>query len=421
MMTPMSLTQGDVFAQVLQPAHRANPYPLYALLRETPVSLQADGTYVVSTYREITLLLHDPRISSDERKRAQGGGVLAAAEESTAKPPFIFLDPPEHDQLRRPIIHQFTPQRIGQLRDSILQVEEELLDAQQGQTQLDLVRDFAYPLPVRVICHLLGVPREDEPRFSVWSAALVRTLDPKESLTEEEQQQAMQARAEIREYMRQLSVARRAQPRDDLFSGLVNEDDPAMRLPEADLLAAMQLLLIAGHETTVNLISNGMLALLRHPEVLDRLRRTPELAIPLAEEVLRYDPPVQFRTRTTLAELQIGGVTIPKGASVVLLLASGSRDPARFSEPERFDPDRADNEHLGFGSGDHYCVGAPLARLEAVTALSMLAQRLVAPRLVTDPPPYRKNAALRGPERLLIAFDHLEPAQADGHPRSEGG
>ena len=143
-----------------------------------------------------------------------------------------------------------------------------------------------------------------------------------------------------------------------------------MRMPEADLLAAMQLLLIAGHETTVNLITNGMLTLLRHPEVLDHLRRTPDLAIPLVEEVLRYDPPVQFRTRTTLAEIPVGGITIPRGVSVVLLLASGSRDPARFSEPERFDPKRAVNEHLGFGSGDHYCVGAPLARLEAVTALS---------------------------------------------------
>ena len=211
-MTAMSLTQGDVFAQVLAARQSCQSLPAYARLRETPVSVQADGAYVVSAYQEITLLLHDPRISSDERKRAQGGSVLAAAGEPAAKPPFIFLDPPEHDQLRRPVMHQFTPQRIWHLRDYILQVEAELLDAQQDQTQLDLVQDFAYPLPVRVICHLLGVPREDEPRFSVWSAALVRTLDPKESLTEEEQQQAMQARAEIREYMRQLSDARGGAP-----------------------------------------------------------------------------------------------------------------------------------------------------------------------------------------------------------------
>ena len=150
-----------------------------------------------------------------------------------------------------------------------------------------------------------------------------------------------------------------------------------------------------------------MLALLRHPDVFDRLRRNPDLAIPTVEEVLRYDPPVQFRTRTTLTDVPIAGVTIPQGATVVLLLAAGSRDPARFVDPDRFWPERDDNEHLGFGGGDHYCVGAPLARLEAVTALKALVRRLDAPRLVTDPPPYRKNAALRGPEHLLVAFDHL--------------
>ena len=252
------------------------------------------------------------------------------------------------------------------------------------------------------------MPPEDEPRFRVWSQALVRTLDPKESLSEAEVQQAVQSRTQMREYMNQLSTTRRAHPQDDLFSGLVAGDDLDGRLPEPDLLATMELLLIAGHETTVNLITNSMLALLHHPDVFDRLRSNPELSIPTVEEVLRYDPPVQFRTRTTLADVPIAGVTIPQGASVVLLLAAGSRDPARFVDPDRFWPERDDNEHLGFGSGDHYCVGAPLARLEAVTALKALARRLEAPRLVTDPPPYRKNAALRGPEHLQVAFADLK-------------
>lgn len=402
-MTQTAVDPRNLFAEILKQANRSNPYPLYAQLRETPVSLQADGTYVVSTYREINVLLHDPRISSDERKSAHGAGALA----ESGQPPFIFTDPPEHTQLRRLTMHQFTPQRIGAMREHIERTVNALLDVQKLQNQMDIVQDVAYPLPVTIICRLLGVPPEDEPRFSTWSSALVRTLDPKESLTDAEMQQAVQSRTEMREYMRTLSAARRAQPRDDLFSGLVAGNDPEGRLSEADLLATMEMLLIAGHETTVNLVTNGMLTLLRHPDVLDQLRRDPDLAIPSVEEILRYDPPVQFRTRTTLTDVTVAGVTIPKGATVVLVLAAGSHDPARFPDSDQFLPERADNEHLGFGGGDHYCVGAPLARFEAVTALNTLVRRLVAPRLVTDPPPYRRNAALRGPEHLLVAFDHL--------------
>lgn len=394
----------DLFAQVLQPDHRANPYPLYARLREQPVMVQADGTYVVSTYREINLLLHDPRISSDLRKssnppQVEAPGPAAGPEE----PPLIFQDPPQHNRLRRAVMQQFTPQRISGLRDSIEAIEHELLEAQQSHPQFDLVQVFAYPLPVAVICRLLGVPRADEPQFSRWSAALVRNLDPAESLTDTERQQAADARTAIRAYMRRLSDERRQMPQDDLISGLIADG----LLTETDLLSTLVLLLIAGHETTVNLITNAMLTLLRHPAVLNRLRHDAGFAIPVVEEVLRFDPPVQFRLRTTLANVPIAGTVIPQGASVVLVLASGSRDPARFKDSDRFDPDRPDNEHFGFGGGDHYCIGAPLARLEAVTALALLARRLQAPRLVSDPPPYRRNAALRGPEHLLIAYDGL--------------
>ena len=178
-------------------------------------------------------------------------------------------------------------------------------------------------------------------------------------------------------------------------------------MDERDLVVTMILLLVAGHETTVNLITNGMLTLLRHPDALQRLREDPDSVINVVEEVLRFDPPVQFRTRTTLADVEVAEATIPKRGTVVLLLASGSRDPVRFPEPERFEPHRPDNEHLGFGGGMHYCVGAPLARLEAQIALGTLARRLVTPRLVADPPPYRDNAALRGPEHLLVRFARL--------------
>ncbi|GHP00113.1 cytochrome P450 [Reticulibacter mediterranei] len=395
-----------LFAQVLDPTSRADPYPLYARLRQTPVSLQEDGTYVVSTYREINLLLHDPRISSDERKSAHPARTLDTPG-GPNPPAFIFTDPPLHTLLRRQIMQQFTPQRIGGMQEHIEQAVNALLDARKQQHQFDLVQDFAYPLPVTIICRLLGVPTEDEPRFRGWSSALVRTLDPTESLSEAEKQHAVQSHTQLIAYMKQLSETRRAHPQDDLFSALVVGDSPDGRLSEPDLLATMVLLLIAGHETTVNLITNSMLALLRHPEVFERLRRNPDLAIATVEEMLRYDPPVQFRTRTTLADISIAGVSIPKGARVALLLASGSHDPARFVDPDRFWPEREENEHLGFGGSDHYCVGAPLARREGVVAVKALARRLQAPRLVTDPPPYRKNAALRGPEHLQIAFEHL--------------
>jgi cytochrome P450 len=388
---------GDIFAQVLQPDNRPNPYPFYARLREQPVMLQSDGTYVVSTYHEINLLLHDPRISSDLRKGSTPPHV--GAEE----PPLIFQDAPTHNHLRHAVMQQFTPQRISGLRGTIEAIEQEVLEAQQANHEMDLVEAFSYPLPVTVICRLLGVPRADESRFSTWSAALVRTLDPAESLSDAERQQAEQARTAIWANMRQLIAERRQSPQDDLISGLVGDG----LLSETGLPATLQLLLIAGHETTVSLITNAMLTLLRHPAILDRLRRDPEFAIPLIEEVLRFDPPVQFPLRTTLADLPIAETVIPKGASVVVVLAAGSRDPARFADPDRFDPDRRDNEHFGFGSGDHYYIGAPLARLEAVTALSLLARQLRAPLLVNDPPPYRRNAALRGPEHLLIAYDGL--------------
>ncbi|QBD78570.1 cytochrome P450 [Ktedonosporobacter rubrisoli] len=410
-MTQTATEQGKVFARILDPASRANPYPLYARLRETPISRQDDGTYVVSTYQEIAALLHDPRISSDERKSSKEAGALAASGKLTpagqpSNPPFIFLDPPEHDRLRRLVIQQFTPERVEGMREHVVELVNHLLDAKKNSQQIDIVDDLAYPLPVTVICDMLGVPREDEPRFHKWATLLARSLDPAQGISEAELKQTIQAATEIGEYMNGLIEARQKEPRDDMLSGLLASYRQAGR-GERDLLVTMTLLLVAGHETTVNLITNGTLTLLRHPEVLEQLRREPDLVIRVVEELLRFDPPVQFRTRTTLTDIPIAGVTIPKGAAVALLLASGSRDPRRFTDPERFDPRRSDNEHLGFGGAIHYCVGAPLARVETQVALSILAQRLLNPRMEVDPPPYRENASLRGPEHLLIRIDGI--------------
>lgn len=411
----MTQTQNNLFAQVLDHSHITNPYPLYAQLRENPVSLQEDGTYVVSTYAEITALLHDPRVSSDERKRTRKSNLQAAPQQQQdsqqnqeeINPPFIFLDPPRHDILRHQVMDRFTPERVEGLRNQIRHGVHQLLDAQQGRGQIDIVDDFAYPLPVTVICELLGVPREDEGRFHEWADILAGVLDPGNTAGEEEIKHVQVAAKQIREYMINLIANLRAHPGDNLLSGLLASDDATERMSDRDLISTAVLLLIAGHETTVNLVTNSMLTLLRNPDALEQLCQDPDLVYSLVEEVLRYDPPVHFRTRTTLADIDIAGVTIPKGAPLVLLLASGSHDPRRFPNPDSFNPRRPDNQHLGFGGGIHYCVGAPLARIEAHIALQELSRRLVGPRLAVDQPPYRDNAALRGPRHLLVDFESL--------------
>ncbi|NUS03252.1 MAG: cytochrome P450 [Nonomuraea sp.] len=404
----------SLFAQVLDEANRPDPYPLYARLRETPVARQGDNLYAVSTYAEIVSLLHDPRISSDERKSSSGSGSFGASGRLMAgqdgqaerKPAFIFLDPPDHDRLRRIVMRHFTPERVRRLGEHVVTLVSELLDRRAGQDSMDVVDDLAYPLPVTVICDLLGVPKEDEPRFHGWASALARTLDPPEGLSEEEVRQAESAAPELRAYLIDLVGERHARPAGDLLSALIT-DGEAERMNAPEIIATMALLLIAGHETTVNLIANGMLTFLRNPDALARLRADPDLIVPAVEEVLRYDPPVQFRTRTTLADIEIAGVRVPQGADVALLLASGSRDPARFPAAGIFDPGRRDNQHLGFGGGIHYCVGAPLARVEARAALGALVRRLDGPGLAVDPPPYRHSASLRGPAHLVVGFDRM--------------
>ncbi|GGM47326.1 cytochrome P450 [Dactylosporangium sucinum] len=404
------MAQASIFEQILDPANRADPYPLYAELRKTPVARQPDGSYVVSTYDEIVALLHDRRVSSDPRSRPE----LAGAARSLPLP-FISRDPPEHDRLRdlatQPFGPPCTPGRVEGMRPWLTETTDELIDNLAGRHRIDIVDDFAYPLPVTAICRLLGVPREDQPRFHRWADAQVETADPTTGTFAERQHRRDRISAELGAYLDGLAAADARQPGDDLISGLLTDTGPYAPMARADLLSTCALLLVAGHETTVNLIANGMLTLLRHPGVLDRLRREPDVIVALVEELLRYEPPVQLlSSRSALADIDIAGTTIPRGSPVTLMLAAGSRDPGRFPDPDRFDPDRADNVHLGFGSGIHYCYGAPLARVETQVALPALAHRLVNPRLVADPPPYRPNPTLRGPRHLLVDIDGVAPA-----------
>jgi cytochrome P450 len=401
-----------LFRQITDYASRADPYPLYGKLRATRVARQDDGTYVVSRYRDIVALLHDPRISSDPGSRS-GATAEPAPAETEIERAFIAHDPPEHDRLRGLTMRQFgppsTPNLVAAMEDELGRIVDELIDNCQGRTRIDIVEDVSYPFPVRVICKLLGVPREDEPRFHEWAETLVATLDAQHQANGKDAvRRHQEALASLDAYLGELVEVRRHDPGPDLLSRLATDDGPEGRLSDAALRRTGQLLLVAGHETTVNLITNGMLTLLRNPDLLERLRREDELAAPLVEELLRYEPPVQFLPqRSALTDIVVGDTTIPKGAPLVLLLAAGSRDPDRFADPDRFDPDRADNQHLGFGSGIHYCFGAPLARLEVQLALTRLARRLDHPRLVADPPPYRVSPVLRGPRQLMVDIDRV--------------
>ncbi|MFE7511673.1 cytochrome P450 [Streptomyces sp. NPDC057540] len=406
--------------QILDYANRADPYPVYEELRKTPVHHEADGPYVISTYYEIRSLLHDPRISSDARNQASGADPLAESspEESALPPSFLRLDPPEHDRMRRMTNRHFgpphSPRRVDGMRPELHSIVDGLIDGLADPGRIDLVEEFSYPFPVTVICRLLGVPREDEARFHTWADTLAASLDPDPDADPAERGKgAHEARMELGMYLAGLIEERRKNPGDDMLSQLATAKGPDGPMTTMELLSTAALLLIAGHETTVNLITNGMLTLLRHPDVLQRLRTEPRLAVPIVEELLRFEPPVQLLPgRTTLADVDVRGITIPKGSTLWLVLASGNRDPRRFENPDRFDPDRPDIQHLGLGSGIHSCFGAPLARLEAQLALSELARRLENPRLLDDPPPYRQNAVLRGPRHLHIACDGIRPRDA---------
>ncbi|MEV4333685.1 cytochrome P450 [Streptomyces sp. NPDC049597] len=405
--------------QILDYANRPDPYPIYEELRKTPVHHEADGPYVVSTYYEIRSLLHDPRISSDARNLASAAHdplAESAQEEESALPPgFLRLDPPEHDRLRRMTNRPFgpphSPRRVDGMRQELHDIVSGLIDGIGDPGRIDLVDQFSYPFPVTVICRLLGVPREDEARFHGWADTIAASLDPDPDADPKERGKVSHdARMQLGMYLAGLIEERRKNPRDDMLSELATAQGPDGTMTTMELLSTAALLLIAGHETTVNLVTNGMLTLLRNPDVLQRLRTDPRLAVPIVEELLRFEPPVQLvPQRTTVADIEINGTTIPKGASLWLVLAAGNRDPQRFENPDRFDPDRKDIQHLGLGSGIHSCFGAPLARLEAQLALSELARRLENPRLLEDPPPYRYNAVLRGPRHLPIACDGIRP------------
>jgi fatty acid omega-hydroxylase len=403
--------------QALKYANRADPYPFYADMRKTPVSRQPDGSYVVSTYREAVALLHDPRVSSDPRVRHSttipylGHDVSPATAQQIG---MITSDPPDHDRVRRVATWHFgpphTPDLVSNLEDEIRGIAAALLDDLHDKSRIDVVDDFAFPLPVRVICEVLGVPQQDMSRIHALIEDVLNGIDLGPEASSPEQQRLAEvgrkSRFELDQYMGGLLEKYADHPGNGVLSAIVNHQASDEHLSRSELVENGLLLLFAGHETTVNLISHSVLILLRHPEVLDQLRRQPELIIPGIEEFLRLESSVQFwPTRTALADIEIAGTVIPKGSPIFVVYGSANRDPDRFPNPDEVDVEREDNQHVGFSTGIHFCFGAPLARLEAQVAITEFVRRVENPRIVVDPPPYRHSQIFRGPLHLLVDID----------------
>ena len=379
-----------------------DPYPVYAALRaRDPVhrsrlinawmfSRHADVDAILRDYRHFG---NDPRDGTlSPRQRA----MLPPADEFT----MLFLDPPDHTRLRALVNKAFTPKTVNALEPHIRSILATLLDDIEDPGAFDLMQAVAQPLPVIVIAEMLGVQPEDRPQFKVWSAQRARLLEP--TIGRREREAGAAASRAFDAYFRSIVEARRAEPRDDILSALVQAEDEGERLTERETLNMLRLLLIAGNETTANLIGNGTLALLRNPEQLRRLRDDPGLIPAAVEEFMRFDSPVQTDFRRVLADCEVNGFPVRKRDNIVVLLGAANRDPEMFENPDRLDVGRDQRSHLSFGRGIHHCIGAPLARLEGRIVLEMLLERFSEIGLLTARPRFHRTIVLRGLESLPL-------------------
>jgi cytochrome P450 len=405
----------DFLSVAMTPEFRDDPYPFFHLLREhDPVHHTPLGVYMLSRYTDASAIVRDPALSNNERNSDLYQAYLDANPEHGPGPfddefgqaVLLFLDPPDHTRLRGLVNKAFTPKVVGQLRPRIEAIVDDLLDAVAARRdgRMDVVTDLAYPLPVVIICELLGVPPEDHATFQGWSSDLAHSIDPDPLISPEQSERINAAAGAFIEYFQALIERRRREPGDDLLTGLIAAEEGGDRLSENELLATGLFLLIAGHETTVNLIGNGTLALLRNRDQLNRLRHDPDLDHNAIEELLRYDSPVTFTQRITLAAYDVADTTIPARQQVIPILAAANRDPAVFPDPDRLDLGR-DNpgRHLAFGGGHHFCLGAALARLEGQVAIPTLVRRFLTIEL--DGSPERRDTfTLRGLTHLPVSI-----------------
>ena len=402
--------QVDLF----NPDFKANPYPTYAQLRsDAPIRRvplpDGRGMWLVTRYEDVSAIFRDERFVKDWRNAmtpeqlAQVPAIPEVMKPLTSN--MLDTDPPDHERLRALVSKAFTPRLIERMRPRVQEIADTLLDAVRDKGEMDLIDDYAFPLPITVIAELLGVPAEDRDRFREWSNAAV-SGDTTQEYIEKVLLPHMQA---FTDYLRAMFDEKRKNPKDDLISALVQAEEAGDKLSEDELMAMVFLLLIAGHETTVNLIGNGSLALLQHPDQLRKLREDPALIKPAIEELLRYDGPVETSTeRFAREDIAIGGTVIPRGEMVMVVIASADHDPDRFQDPDALDITRADNKHLAFGKGIHFCLGAPLARMEGQIAINTLLRRMPNLRLKYSPESltWRPGMVLRGLKALPVEFSN---------------
>jgi cytochrome P450 len=405
---PVSTDDLRALAALFAPGMVADPYPAYARWRaERPLARPRERLYVLSRFADCEAVLGDPAFGRSEGDGPRMGPgkrqALARLRDGPNARSLLRLNPPDHTRLRRLVSGAFTPARVRELAPRVEALTTDLLaGAFDGPgARFDLIPGLAQPLPVAVISELLGIPPDDRPRLVTWSQALVRSLDPGFLVSDEERALMREARDDFAAYLRGLLPPRRRSPGDDLISALIGVHDFGGSLTEDELIGLCMLLLIAGHETTRSLIGGSVLALLRHPAELTALAADPSLVEQAVEEVLRYDPPVQAVTRSALRSTEIAGSTIAEGSFVLMFVGAANRDPELCPDPDRFSVQRRVRRHLAFGHGIHFCLGAPLARLEAGIALRHLLPLL--PRLrIAGEPQWKPNTVLRGLEHLWL-------------------
>lgn len=388
------------------PDVRRDPYPTYRRFRERRiVRLRLFGGWAVARYDDVERVLRDPAFSTDRDAVA----IVKMLHRATRGAPdfrdliennLLMIDGSRHRRLRGLVSKAFTPRRVEALRPRVGALVDEMLERMAEQERADLIRDLAQPLPTVVIAELLGIPVADQPRFRAWSDVLVQLLDPLSGHGGlDPPKHAMQ---ELGAYLRALLAERRSAPRDDLLTAMSEAEEAGESLAEGELVALAALLLVAGNETTTSLIGNAVLLLLRNPDERKRLQDDLGLVPAAVEECLRLEPPVQLTDRAVMAPVELAGRRLAPGTIVAALIAGANRDPARFPEPDRFDLGRAEDRHLAFGHGSHYCLGASLARLEAQVTLRALLSRFPDLDGPAEPPGWKPSIVLRGPTALPL-------------------
>jgi pimeloyl-[acyl-carrier protein] synthase len=395
---------------LLTPEFFANPYFFYHQLRsKEPVywssRLQA---WLLTRYADVVSALYDRRLNSGDRIAAILS-QLPEAVKAEMRPLadhltkwMAFTDPPDHTRLRTMVSQAFTSSMVARLGPQIQTIVDELLNVSQAGGRLDLIRDFAFPLPAIVIAEMLGIPREDRDQFKQWSNDIAGFVSAGQVIVQKAES-ARQSVLALRDYFHDIAARRRQHPREDLISSLVTPGQHGDKLNEDELISMCVQLLFAGHETTVGLIGNGLLALMQNPDQLQKLKDDPSLITTAVEEFLRYDAPVQRQARVASEDLEIGGRQIRQGQYVLIFIAAANRDPAQFVDPDRLDIKRQDNRHVAFGHGIHFCIGAPLARLEAQIAINTILRRIPTLRLASETLEWEELLALRKLKSLPIA------------------